>query len=258
MLVLVTTIFAASVLGSLHCAGMCGAFLAIAISSPGQKPKMAPQVAYHLGRLATYLALGTAAGALGKAMDLSGVLVGVGPVATGLAGATIVVFGVVTLLRLRGVSLSMPSVPAGWSRLTSRGVGFAMNRPVVPRAAMIGLLTTMLPCGWLYAFVAAAAGTAHPVTGAVVMVAFWAGTLPMMLALGAGLRTMLGALGSRLPQVTCLILIGVGLFTLVGRSHLSVAALLDRATAGGGGVGGATTTRPACCEPGAAEAGAKP
>lgn len=257
MLVLVTTIFAASVLGSLHCAGMCGAFLAIAISSPGQKPKIAPQVAYHLGRLATYLALGTAAGALGKAMDLSGVLVGVGPVATGLAGATIVVFALVTLLRLRGVSLPMPPVPEFWRRWTSRGVGFAMNRPVVPRAAMIGLLTTMLPCGWLYAFVAAAAGTAHPVTGAVVMVAFWAGTLPMMLALGAGLRTVLGAFGSRLPQVTCLVLIGVGLFTLVGRSHLSVAALLDRATATAD-VGGATTTRPACCEPGGAEAEAKP
>jgi sulfite exporter TauE/SafE len=253
MYTLVVPIFAASVLGSLHCAGMCGAFLAIAISSPGERPRWAPQAAYHLGRLATYLAMGTAAGAIGKALDLSSSLAGIGPVAAALAGVTMVLFGVATFLKLRGVSVfgrwqrSMgSSVLARW---TSAGVGFAMNRPVVPRAALIGLLTTLLPCGWLYLFVATAAGTAHPVSGAVAMAAFWAGTLPVMVTLGTGLRAVLGVVGGRLPQLTCLFLVVFGLFTLFGRSQLSAVTLLQRTATAAADTASVPSTRPACCEP---------
>src|SRR4051812_10683184 len=66
MLPLITTIFLASLVGSLHCAGMCGAFLAIAIGLPGASqpsPRRAAtlQSLYHLGRLVSYTLLGAAA-----------------------------------------------------------------------------------------------------------------------------------------------------------------------------------------------------
>jgi len=60
---LILAIFAASVLGSLHCAGMCGAFVAIAVQDRGNWRRHASlQAAYHGGRLASYLSLGIAAG----------------------------------------------------------------------------------------------------------------------------------------------------------------------------------------------------
>ena len=55
------TIFIASLLGSLHCIGMCGAFTAITAGGP--KPVQLT-IAYHLGRLITYMTLGAVAGSL--------------------------------------------------------------------------------------------------------------------------------------------------------------------------------------------------
>lgn len=251
MMTLVIAIFAASVLGSLHCAGMCGAFLAIAL---GEERGVRTQAAYHLGRLATYTALGAAAGALGQALNLGAALAGIEPVAMAVAGGTIVVFGVVSLLKVTGVRLAGAGMP-GWVRgMTGALYRLAMGRGVVVRAAMIGLMTTLLPCGWLYAFVATAAGTGSPVRGGLAMMVFWAGTLPLLVAVGAGVRGMLGSLGARLPVVTSLALVVMGLLTLAGRAPMSPAKLLGMA--GGGKEAEETTSvvkvpdatsRPACC-----------
>lgn len=257
MMALVAAVVVASVLGSLHCAGMCGAFLAVAVSSPGESPKAAPQVAYHLGRLTTYLVMGAAAGLAGSLLNLGGVLAGLGPVAAVLAGVTMLAFGTVTLLQLRGWNVRMPTLPGGWTHRLSGAVGKAMSLPVVPRAAVIGLLTTLLPCGWLYAFVATAAGTGHVLTGMAAMAAFWVGTLPVMVALGVGVRTALGAAGRWVPQLTCVAMMALGVWTLTGRSMLSVENVMQRTHAAvtlshdEAGAGDARPViepvRPACC-----------
>ena len=84
-------------------------------------------------------------------------------------------------------------------------------------ALLIGMLTTLLPCGWLYAFAITAAGTASPLWGALTMAVFWAGTLPVLVAVGAGAAKLTGALGARAPVLTTCALIGVGLWTVAGR-----------------------------------------
>ncbi|MBE7450024.1 MAG: sulfite exporter TauE/SafE family protein [Kofleriaceae bacterium] len=53
-------------------------------------------------------------------------------------------------------------------------VGSAGGGGARARAALLGLLSAALPCGWLWAFVVVAAGTGSPVGGALVMTAFWA------------------------------------------------------------------------------------
>lgn len=88
------------------------------------------------------------------------------------------------------------------------------------RAASIGLLTTLLPCGWLYAFVVTAAGTADPVMGGVTMAVFWVGTLPMLIAVGTLARRATGALGSKLPAITAGAVIVVGVVTVIDRAGL--------------------------------------
>jgi sulfite exporter TauE/SafE len=225
MLAAAVTIFISSVLGSLHCAGMCGAFLAIALGD--SKGRVATQAAYHLGRLATYLSLGVAAGALGRALDLGSALAGLRPVAALLAGGMMVTFGVISYLRWTGrkVGFRPPAFLAG---LAGLGYQVAMRRGPVARAGLIGLLTTLLPCGWLYVFVAAAAGTASPVAGAASMAAFWVGTLPVMVALGAGIRSLSGALGPRLQPLACGAMVVVGLWTLAGRATLVPSRLLGQ------------------------------
>jgi sulfite exporter TauE/SafE len=224
---LVVAIFAASLLGSFHCAGMCGAFVALACGATEAKRtrQLSLATAYHLGRLATYLSLGAAAGAVGHLVDLTGALAGLRSAATALAAATMLLFALVALARARGVSLPRPPLPARWVALIQAGHRAAMNRRPVARAAAIGLLTTLLPCGWLYAFVVTAAGTGRPLTAAVVMAVFWAGTLPALAVVGAGARGLLGPAARHMPTVTALAVVVVAVFMLIGRARLDPAAL---------------------------------
>lgn len=256
MIALVTAVFLASLLGSLHCAGMCGAFVAFAVSGSDDKPgqRAALNLAYHVGRLTTYVALGVAAGSVGALLDLSGALVGLSRVAMSLAGAVMILFGFSAAMAAMGRgSIRMP-VPGLMHKILAVGHRVAMKLSPVRRALMIGLLTTLLPCGWLYAFAAVAGGTASPLLGGLTMAVFWLGTLPVLVSLGVGVQRLSGAFGRRLPHVTALALILVGLWTLIGRGGLDAASLAAQqptltdsasATAAIDAIGEST---PACCE----------
>ncbi len=209
---------------------MCGAFLAIATgdTTAGKRRQVSLQSAYHLGRLLTYTLLGAAAGAAGGMLNLATTLAGLRPIAAALAGGMMIVFALIALLRHQGVHIDRLPLPAFWTNLLHRGHRAAMNRPPRLRAFSIGLLTTLLPCGWLYAFAITAAGTASPFLGALAMAVFWAGTLPALIAVGAGLRAFLGPIGRKAPILTCIALLAAGLFTLSGRLLLDPATLLAR------------------------------
>lgn len=226
---LIAAIFVASLLGSLHCVGMCGAFVALAV---GDTRGWRPAAAYHGGRLVSYALLGAAAGAAGQLIDLAGSLAGVRPLAAALAGATMVLFGLVALLRSLGVRIQHLHLPQSWTALVSRFSAAAMNRPPIARASIIGLCTTLLPCGWLYAFAVTAAGTGSPLKGAAAMAVFWLGTLPALIVVGVGVQRLLGPIGRRTPVFASLLLVVVGLYTLAGRISLDPVALSNRAQTG--------------------------
>jgi uncharacterized protein len=225
VIALVIAIFSASLLGSLHCAGMCGAFVAFAVGIDGKSnsaDRATLQAAYHLGRLVVYAVLGVIAGSLGHALDLAGDVVGVQRAAVALAGASMVVFGSLTILRLNGVRLPAAPAPGFLRSAASRALRFAVERPPILRAALTGLFTTLLPCGWLYAFVITSAGTGGAARGALVMAVFWTGTLPVLVAIGSGVQALtarLGSLGPRVPVIAASLIVIVGLFNVLDRGR---------------------------------------
>ena len=240
---LIFAVLTASLLGSLHCVGMCGAFVALACgSSANSRGAVTTQLAYHLGRLVSYTILGAAAGAAGGLINLTGTLAGIRPIAASLAGATMAAFGIVTLLRLSGLRLANLRLPKSWTTFVSRASRTALDRPPLVRAGLIGLFTTLLPCGWLYAFAITAAGTAHPLTGALIMASFWLGTVPALAALGFGVRRALDPLNKRIPAITAIALIVIGFYTLTTRAALDPAKLISRSSS-------TPTSQPACCAP---------
>ncbi|MBL8991582.1 MAG: sulfite exporter TauE/SafE family protein [Phycisphaerae bacterium] len=255
MTALLLAVLSASLLGSLHCAGMCGAFVVMAVSDTGSGLAASRpwrlHAAYHLGRLATYVAFGTAAGALGATLDLGGSLVGVQRAATAAAAAMLLVFGTLMLLRLAGVRTGTWRGPGWMARWAQAGHRAAWELEPVKRAAVIGLLTSLLPCGWLYAFVITAAGTGSPALGAAVMVVFWAGTLPVMASLGIGARRLAGPLGRWAPGLTASAMIAVAALTLVHRGGLVGMRLPTAAevSAGAASVGAVPNPNevPPCC-----------
>lgn len=213
-------IFVASLLGSAHCAAMCGPFVAFysgAAAEPGGRARWGAHVAYNAGRLSSYALLGAVAGSLGAGLDRAGRMAGVGRLAAVVAGMLMVAWGVSTILAVRGVRVPWLHAPPALQRQVSAALArFRAQGPVLRGAAM-GLLTGFLPCGWLYAFVAAAGGTGSPLRGAAVMALFWAGTLPVLASLGLGLQRLAGPLRARLPIVTAAAVVAIGLLSITGR-----------------------------------------
>lgn len=209
MTALVLPVLAASLLGSVHCAAMCGAFTCLyAGTAPGGGPGAAPlhhHAAYNLGRLISYLVLALAAGATGVRLGGTAALV---------AGVLLVLWGAWAMLTAAGHRMPQLQVPATWQRAMGSVVLRVRDRSPLVRAGVTGLVTTLLPCGWMWAFVAVAVGTGSVVGALVVMTTFWAGTLPMMLAVATGAQRLAGRAAARLPLVTAGVIVALGLATI--------------------------------------------
>jgi len=215
---LLLSILGASLLGSVHCAAMCGGFVCLySGTGTARHTGAAPHAAYNAGRLVSYLLLGALAGSVGHGVDRIGGVAGVGRLAAIIAGALMVVWGGSTLLAALGVRMGPHLAPrALQATLTSLLVRFRNESPTV-RGAATGLLTTLLPCGWLYVFVATAGGTGRVLDAMLIMFVFWLGTLPMMVTVGLGAQRLFGAFQRRLPLVAAGAAVVLGFLSMAGR-----------------------------------------
>jgi sulfite exporter TauE/SafE len=164
--------------------------------------------------------LGAAAGLLGAAVDLAGSMAGVQRVAALAAGVLIVLWGGYSLAQALDLPLPAPPAPRFLRSATARVWGSLARRSPVTRALLLGLFSTLLPCGWLYAFAVLAAGTGSVWAGMLVMAAFWAGTVPVMLGLGLSLQALSVPLRRKVPVATAAMLVVVGLLWLFGRAGM--------------------------------------
>lgn len=227
MTTLLTTVFVASLLGSLHCVGMCGGFVAFYSGTDGSggSRRLLSHGAYSGGRLVSYSILGLAAGAIGAALDLAGSMAGVQRIAAIAAGVVMVLWGVFALLQIGGVKVFKHGSGSTISKWLRRGISMVGQRPPIVKAATVGLLSGVLPCGWLWAFVVTAAGTGSAMGGVAVMAAFWAGTVPVLLALGLGAQIVSIPLRRHIPAITAVILVALGLYAIIGRPATVMAAV---------------------------------
>ena len=173
------SLFATALIGSFaHCMTMCGPFVLM------QAPEIqggillrrlagALLMRYHAGRLATYMALGALAGGAGQVVTGQGALRW--PLALLLAAAALAFLlqAVSQVARFAGplAALTRPLADLVVPLVARRPGGFRL-----------GLLLGLLPCGFLYAALAAAAATGSPAGGAAAMAAFGAGTVPSLIA----------------------------------------------------------------------------
>jgi uncharacterized protein len=201
---LLSGVLVASIVGSLHCVAMCGPL--VGMHAGMRTLRMA--LLHSLGRLSTYVLLGALGGLVGSALDLAGQVASVQRAAAIVAAAVIVAIAVWPLVvKRRGPSRS----PFGAVLVRIR------PRSEARRAWLVGTLTGLLPCGWLWAFVVMAAATASPLAGAVVMATFWAGTAPAMIGVVRFAGPLVARVRARMPVVTAVVLVAVGIGTLALR-----------------------------------------
>jgi len=212
----------ASLLGSVHCAAMCGGFVAAYTDGEGasRTERVLSHLLYNTGRWVTYAALGAVAGALGSALDLAGRAAGVAEVAALATGILLVCWGLSGLSQGARLVRLKTRAPRASTRFFASFLARFRAQPRVARAAVLGFTSTLLPCGWLYAFAVLAAGTGSAVAGATLMSAFWLGSLPMMLGLGFSLQAAGRRLHARLPRLRAALVTLVGVATLLLRFQL--------------------------------------
>ena len=175
----------AGLAGSLgHCAAMCGPFVlgqvmadierAPAAYGEWRRLAGAALVPYHLGRVTTYVALGALAGT-----------------ATALFAST-PVFGWLSAGLLLVAALLMAAQALGLAVGTRSPLAAPLTRLATPLSSRqgtmarygLGVILGFLPCGLLYAALAAAAGTGSAGAGALAMAGFALGTVPALVAVG--------------------------------------------------------------------------
>jgi hypothetical protein len=168
------TAFLLGLVGSLHCAGMCGP-LALALPAAGNSTPtyVLGRVAYNAGRIITYCLLGIVFGLMGWTFLMAG-----------LQRWVSIALGVALLLGLfasRRLALARP-VTSAVNQLKAR-MSVLLRRRSFAALAVLGLLNGLLPCGLVYVACAGAAATGGILAGASYMTAFGVGTVPIMLAI---------------------------------------------------------------------------
>ncbi len=167
--------------GSLHCAGMCGP-LALALPGTGRLTCgfVAGRLAYNLGRIITYCLLGVVFGLLGRTLVLAGIQRWV--------SITLGITLLVGLFSSRKLSLRGP-VSALVSGLKAR-MGRLLAHRSFASLFLLGSLNGLLPCGLVYVACAGAVATGGLASGLEYMAGFGLGTVPMMLGIGISGRLM--------------------------------------------------------------------
>ena len=195
--------FMAGLLGSLHCAGMCGGIVgALTLRVPNGMPRSLPQLlpcllSYNAGRIASYTVAGAVAGMLGSQAFVMVPLDQAQLLGRWISALFMIAMGLYiagwsyALLRLERLGAHV------WRWIEPLGRRYL---PVTgPRQAlMVGLVWGWLPCGLVYAVLMWALVAGSAAKGAVLMLAFGAGTLPMLLAMGVAAKWLGGVLRSTL------------------------------------------------------------
>jgi len=184
-----TSAFLLGFFSTMHCIGMCGGIIgALSLSLPvevrNNKPKLFSFVlSYNIGRLTSYSIAGLIAGAVGTTVLQStgfdqghAILQGIGismMVAIGiyLTGwlpqlATVEKIGIPVWKRLEPISRRLVPVAS------------------IPKAIAYGLIWGWLPCGLVYFVLIWALTAGDAIHGALIMLAFGAGTLPTLITAG--------------------------------------------------------------------------
>lgn len=165
--------------GFLHCAAMCGPFvMAQTLARMGEGPRRlagAALVPYHLGRFVSYTALGAALGGLGGALaSVPGLRLAI-PILLALAGG---------LFAAQALGKALGAQSGALSAWLGRAVRPLLETPGPVRGFALGVALGFLPCGFLYAALAAAAGAGGAAAGALAMAGFVLGTVPALLVVG--------------------------------------------------------------------------
>lgn len=171
--------FLMGLMGSVHCTTMCGPIAAVVCKGGDRRQGLWP----HVGRLGSYMVLGSIVGAMGLVVQrvLPLALVQLG--ARVAAALLLVAVGFYAAGFFRSWA-SLERVASPLFRRVSGVLAARAGRSLAARVAQ-GAVWGLLPCGLVYGALGLAALAGSAQGGARVMLAFGAGTLPALVVVAA-------------------------------------------------------------------------
>ena len=173
--------------GSLHCIAMCGGVAGMSILiAPERRAQWQWLAAWQSGRLCSYALVGATAGWVGLSLATWPALSVMQSLFAVMASITLLMTGA----QLMGFRSPLQVIERGGAMAFIRFV--PLLRPWMPprnpaRAFLMGSLWGLVPCGFLYTMILAAAAFHSPLRGAAVLMAFGIGTLPSLFIVASGL-----------------------------------------------------------------------
>jgi sulfite exporter TauE/SafE len=210
-----TAVFLVGLFGGGHCLGMCGGIVtALTVHLPRDRPRWGLHLAYHAGRITTYALAGALAGGLGAAALLLGNILPIQVTLYVVAQLMLVALGLYLLGVSRYLDVFERAGRMLWARIQPvASTLFPVRTPA--RGYAVGLLWGLLPCGLVYSVLVTALVSGGAANGALVMLAFGAGTLPSLLVAGTVFPALLRSGGGRIARRAAGgIVIAFGLFGL--------------------------------------------
>ena len=175
-------LFVIGLLTSVHCVAMCGGINLSQcipqanIQGGNHAAALRPSFLYNLGRLISYTVVGGIVGALGSVLTLTGSFRGAIQL---IVGVFMAIMGVNMLGMFPWLRKLTPRMPRVFARKIDAEKGKSKS-PLI-----VGLLNGLMPCGPLQAMQIYALSTGSHITGALSMLLFSLGTVPLMFGLGA-------------------------------------------------------------------------
>ncbi|AMV20146.1 sulfite exporter TauE/SafE family protein [Planctomyces sp. SH-PL14] len=205
-------VFLGGLLGSSHCVGMCGGFaLLVGMSTTSCRQNVAAQLVYSSGRLMTYTVLGGAAGlAGGRLVERVPALANAPAILSLLAGLFLIGEG---LFATGVIRRRRPRSGPAAACLAGPLFGAILRTPGFQNVFTAGVLTGLLPCGLVYAFLSLAASTHDLLRGMTTMTMFGLGTMPLMLLTGSGAMLLGPEARKRLFRAAAWCVVATGLLT---------------------------------------------
>ncbi len=163
-------------IGSFHCIGMCGPIVvALPLKKHNLISKISGAALYNSGRVITYSILGILFGLLGQGIHMAGFQ----QWTSILLGAAMIISVLFPFVFREKITIG--NLFTGFSaRLITRLRKLFTDRSYFS-LLMIGLLNGLLPCGLVYVAIAGAIGSGTVLNGAIFMMLFGIGTIPLLL-----------------------------------------------------------------------------
>ena len=198
--------------GSWHCGAMCGPIT--------MNFKRANEFwIYQASRLFSYLLMTTVIYQFSQLFlksDLTPLRLG----ASVLMGVTLIYMG------YNNYRKGTPT--PNWISQLAKKLPFQIQKKIFANPFLLGSLTALFPCGWLYSFLLLTPQMPSLVEAWILMAVFWSTALPVMMSFRGIVLKIIQESPRRYQQTASLVLIFAGLLSIFGQWSASLSEWLNR------------------------------